>query len=80
MERPPSINGPDLARTLEAMGFRLDYSAGQYRVYVHSTLDNKVIVLEERWDMPWADIEDVLRANDVPPDEFYETWQTLFNK
>ena len=61
------------------MGFMLEYSAGQHRVYVHPTHDDKVIVLEERWDMPWPDIEEVLRGNDISPDEFYEAWQALFN-
>lgn len=78
MERPPRINGTDVAVTLELMGLTLIYEAGTYRVYLDPRSNERIVYMESRWDMPADEVEQILVSNNLSMEEFWRAYQSLY--
>ena len=78
LERPSSINGPELIRTLELMGLTLHHRAGPYRVFLNRVPGERVLFLTEGWDLPAEDVEWILEQNGLSVERFGECYESLF--
>ena len=78
MERPPSINGLELIRTLEIMGLTLHYKAGPFCIFLNQLPHERVLFVTEGWDLPSDDIDRTLRDNGLDVDRFWQCHERLF--
>ena len=78
MERPPSLNGLELIRTLEIMGLTLIHKVGPYCVFLDQLHGERVVCVTEGWDLPTGDIERLLQDNGLDVERFWQCYETLF--
>lgn len=75
----PKPNGFEITRVLELMGLTQHHRVGPHRVFLNRELGERVVCLEEQWDMSPQDINDFLVSNNLSQDDFWEKYNSLFS-
>ena len=76
--QPRNIQGFELVRVLEIMGWTHHHSAGLFRVLIQLQPTRLVLQVEDQWDMTVADVNFILEANCISIDQFWETYESLY--
>jgi|GEM_PF-2230728 len=72
MPKLPAMNGPELSRTLQRIGFEIDHTTGSHVILRHPVTRRRAVIPTHRRDLPRGTIASILREAGVD-------WRTLLS-
>lgn len=76
MKKPDVITHHEFSRALELLGWTLHVRIGPHRIFIKPP--RRLLMAEANWSIPVEDVEANLQANDIPLEDFWKAYWSLY--